>query len=103
LSAHQSTQIHNPTARRNNSVKTRKTASPKKSKTAATAQAKALADKPHAIPRWPLCTSRSSAGTLSPEPGTYGSGSACTATGHISVIDDPPSTRTGRVTRCTLP
>ena len=57
------------------------------------AQAKATANKPHAIPTYPASTSRSSAGSLSPEPGTNGSGSACPATGHISVIDDPPSTR----------
>ena len=44
------------------------------------AQAKAPANKPQAIPTYPASTSRSSAGTLSPEPGTYGSGSACPAT-----------------------
>ena len=44
------------------------------------AQAKAPADKPQAMPAYPASTSRSSAGTLSPEPGTYGSGSACPAT-----------------------
>ena len=64
-----------------------------KKRTKAAAQAKAPAKKPPAIPSYRPSTSRSSAGTLSPEPGTYGSGGACSATGHISVIDDPPSTR----------
>ena len=52
----------------------------KMKRTKAVAQAKAPANKPQAIPAYPASTSRSSAGTLSPEPGTYGSGSACPAT-----------------------
>ena len=44
------------------------------------AQAKAPADKPQAMPAYPASTSRSSAGSISSEPGTYGSGGACPAT-----------------------
>src|SRR5215207_3761304 len=46
---------------------------------AGAAQAKAPANQPQAIPAYPPSTSRSSAGTLSPEPGRYGSG-VCPAT-----------------------
>jgi hypothetical protein len=44
------------------------------------AHARAPANKPHAAPTYSPSTSRSSAGTLAPEPGTYGSGGACPAT-----------------------
>src|SRR4029434_664249 len=49
-------------------------------KMAGAAQAKAPANQPQAIAAYPPSTSRSSAGTLSPEPGTYRSGGARPAT-----------------------
>src|SRR5215203_6715200 len=52
----------------------------RKRKAKAVAQVKATANKPQATPTYRASTSRSSAGRLSPEPGTYGSGNACPAT-----------------------